>query len=75
MSRHVTNATYESHLWFLYLVAAGSDVRSQSLHLTVEDVVFHHVILHRWQVLAKTLVVKVVLSRGKKQDILKQSWL
>lgn len=58
---------------FWYLVAASRDVRSQSLHLAVEDVVFHHIILHRWQVLAKTLVVQVVLSRDKKQDILKQS--
>lgn len=54
----------------LYLVTAGGDVRSQSLHLAVEDVVFLHLVLHRGQVLSKALVVQVVLDTDTKQDTL-----
>lgn len=54
----------------LYLVSTCGDVRSQSLHLTLEDVVFFHLILHRWQVLAKALSVQVVLKRGTKHNTL-----
>lgn len=54
----------------LYLVSACADVRSQSLHLAVEDVVFFHFILHRRQVLAKALSVQVVLKRGTKNNTL-----
>lgn len=54
----------------LYLVSAAGDVRSQSLHLTLEDVVFLHFVLHRRQVLAKALVVQVVLDRKTKQHTL-----
>lgn len=50
----------------LYLVTTGGDVARQSLHFTVEDIVFLYLVLHRWQVLAKALVVQVVLGRQTK---------
>lgn len=52
-----------------YLVAAGGDVRGQSLHLAVEDVVLLHLILHGGQVLSKALVVQVVLGGGRKEAL------
>lgn len=57
----------------MYLVSTGGDVRSQSLNLTVEDVVFLHLVLHRWQVLAKALVVQVVLGSEIKKKRLRAS--
>ena len=49
-----------------YLVSTGGDVRGQSLHLTVEDVVFLHLVLHRRQVLSKAFIVQVGLVRETK---------
>jgi len=43
-------------------------MRSQSLHLAVEDVVLLHLVFHRGQVLTKALVVQVVLGREIKQN-------
>lgn len=40
-----------------YLVPTARDVRSQSLHLTVEDVVLLYLVLHSGKVQAKALVV------------------
>lgn len=48
-----------------YLVTTCGDVTSQSLHFTVKDIVFLHLVLHRWQVLTKALVVQVVLGQGR----------
>lgn len=55
----------------VYLVSTLGEVRGQSLHFTVEDVVLFHFLLHRWQVLAKTFVVQVVLSRTRQNNTLR----
>ncbi len=51
----------------LYLISTPREVRSQSLHLAVEDVVLLHLILHSRQVLAKAFVLQVILGRKTRQ--------
>lgn len=72
-----TSIIKEFHGFLSYLVSTGVEMRSQSLHLAVEDVMLLHLILHRRQILAKALVVKVVLDSNIKQCTLdnhQKSW-
>lgn len=52
----------QASVFWTDLVSGFWEVRNQSLHLTLEDVVLLHLVLHRRQILAKALPVEGFLK-------------